>query len=252
MHVLKVDGIRGLGAKAFAKGEVRPVTPFGVIPYVPATPNDGYRFGGDNPPPTPEVIGCWKASDGMKDSSPQGHDMKFVNGARMENGMFVTGQDLAYGEVRFDEEYAIPEATYDMYVTPSAEGLGTYQGVFAKESYCGVSDTVRVEIRNGRWSLLKYVNGRDREERVGPKAESRRTRITVTFKDGFVRFYVDGEEVRHPRGPVKLSSSAEARDNFYKNVYILFGASSIHKGFYFRGACESLTFTSKAIIPANK
>ena len=66
---------------------------------------------------------------------------------------------------------------------------------------------------------------------------------SVTCRD------VDGKEVTGPRGPVKLAVSPEARDDFYKSVNVLFGASTPHPGYNFPGTCESLKFISKAVIP---
>ena len=193
------------------------------------------------------MIGEWKGENGFRDSSPQGHDMKLLNGAKVVDGRLVTDVPMAVGEIKFDCDYAIREATYDMYVTPSADAKKG--GVFAKASYCSVADVVRIDIVDGCWELLWLTERWGRETRRGPKLEPRRTRLTVTIKDGFVRFYVDGKEVSSPRGPVKLADSPEARDDFYRSVNVLFGASTPHPGYNFPGTCESLRFTSKAIVP---
>lgn len=246
--VVKVEGVKGLAARKVAAAEPKPVTPFGALPYLAAIRNDGYLYSQDaGKVRTPDVIGEWKGENGFRDSSPQGHDMKLLNGAKVVDGRLVTDVPMAVGEVKFDCDYAIREATYDMYVTPSADAKKG--GVFAKASYCGVADVVRIDIVDGCWELLWLTERWGRETRRGPKLEPRRTRLTVTIKDGFVRFYVDGKEVTGPRGPVKLADSPEARDDFYKSVNVLFGASTPHPGYNFPGTCESLRFTSKAIVP---
>ena len=251
IYVLKVDGLAGFGPRRICTRGVKGVTPFESKPYVAKIPYDGYKYpkpdlscGGKRPP---AVIGEWKASNGMKDSSGNGHDMKLQNGAKVENGVFVTGEDLAYGEVLFRNDYPVDEATFDMYVTPEKDVKKA--GVFQKDSQCMVSDVYRIEIRDGRWVAECFDESRRRNHVVGPVAEPRRTRLTLTFKDGFLRFYVDGREYKNPvMGPLKTNVSRQARDNFYSQVILQFGASHIHPGGFFKGTCESLTFLSKALF----
>lgn len=245
--VVKVDGVRGFGPRALPAVEPKPVTPFGKMPYLAAIKDDGYRFGEAKTVPTPDVIGEWKGENGFRDSSPQGHDLKLNNGAKVVDGQLVADVPTANGSILFSCDYAIPEATYDMYVTPTAGAKKG--GVFAKASYCAVADELRLDVVDGCWELRWNTEAWGRETRRGPRLEPRRTRLTVTIKNGFVRFYVDGREVTSPRGPMKLVLSPEARDDFYKNVNILFGASTPHPGCNFPGTCESLRFTSKAIVP---
>ncbi|MBQ3343593.1 MAG: hypothetical protein IJG84_16960 [Kiritimatiellae bacterium] len=100
--------------------------------------------------------------------------------------------------------------------------------------------------KEGFWNLR-----REREWIKGPKADPNRyTKLAVTLKDRYLRFFVDDKEVFDPKGPL-FWEKGTAKDTFAGCFRFLRGSDTIydtHKHCYFGEAKEYHAY-SKAIYP---
>lgn len=251
--VVDLKGIRVPAPMKSASFQIKPVTGFRPRIQSSALPYDGYRFDPakykNSLPKTPEVIGCWKAADGMKDSSGNGHDLK-LNNVRLSDGSAFWETSRSFSTVSFPALYPIDEGTYEMVVKPAPisqwpkKSNGTVRG---GAFYCG---PLMLDYLDGCWTMLFISPPRYRRIQ-GPEGKPEWTHLAVTFKNSYCRFFVNGKEITTPDGPVK-SMKTIGKDTFYNRVYDLcFGSlcSRWPNPFSFRGQIRECTFFGRALTP---
>ena len=250
--VVDLKGIRLPAPVKSASFQIKPVTGFRPRNRSAALPHDGYQF---DPAKickqvkTPEIIGCWKAADGMKDSSGNGHDLK-LNQVRIAGDSAIWETSRSFSTVSFPAAYPIDEGTYEMVVRPvpldqwPKRNRGMVRGgVF----YCG---PLMLDYLNGYWSVLLFSPPENKRV-TGPEAKPEWTHLAVTFKDSFCRFFVNGKEITTPDGPLKTRQTI-GKDTFYNRVHDLcFGSlcSRWPDPFSFRGRIRDCTFFGRALPP---
>jgi len=245
VYVLEVKGLN-VNKRSITPRAADPVKPFTTPPYTAILPpHDGYKYDPSKlppVPPTPPLVGEWRASDGYRDSSGNGHD------ARMN--------EQGFGTVNFFADYTAAEGTFEAVVTPApaadwAKAKQAEGGVMTKGSHNGVSDLFGFGWRKGRWEA--YVNAKmpsRRETVVGPEAKAERTHLALVFKHGFLRFYVNGVEAKGENGPMKMAMSEQGRDSFYREFTVLLRTINTVPGFQFLGETEVFRYHGRAFSAA--
>ena len=251
--VVDLKGIRIPAPVKSAAFKIKPVSGFRSRIQSSALPYDGYRFDPvkykNSLPKTPKVIGCWKAADGFKDSSGNGHDLK-LNNVRLADSSAFWETSRSFATISFPAVYPIDEGTYEMVVKPAPISQWPKKrngmvrgGVF----YCG---PLMLDYFDGYWSMLFFTPPRYRRIQ-GPEGKTEWTHLAVTFKNSYCRFFVNGKEITTPDGPVK-SMQTIGKDTFYNRVNNLcFGSLSSQwpDTFSFRGQIKECTFYGRALTP---
>jgi len=251
--VVDLKGIRIPAPVKSAAFKIKPVSGFRSRIQSSALPYDGYRFDPvkykNSLPKTPKVIGCWKAADGFKDSSGNGHDLK-LNNVRLVDGSAFWETSRSFAMISFPAVYPIDEGTYEMVVKPAPISQWPKKrngmvrgGVF----YCG---PLMLDYFDGYWSML-FVSPPRYIRIQGPKGKAEWTHLAVTFKNSYCRFFVNGKEITTPDGPVK-SMQTIGKDTFYNRVNNLcFGSLSSQwpDTFSFRGQIKECTFYGRSLTP---
>lgn len=247
--VVDISGIRRSGAEKISRNKADPVKDFADKPYTPSLPNDGYKFTPSEKlfDKAPEIIGNWTAKDGFTDTVG-GHNMKLI-GLVSENGMMkFDGKSRKLAETTFNVNYSLPEGTWTIWAKPVPQKDFP---AMAKAGYQrgGVIYTknLMLEYRSGNWAVLT-VEGVCISTIIGPKAPPEWTHLAITWKNGFIRFYVNGNEAGTPTGPLKLINSIGV-DTFYRRISLILGMLNPEWPTYFAFAGElgDFTFLSKAL-----
>jgi len=120
-----------------------------------------------------------------------------------------------------------------------------------KASHCSVSDFFGFGWRKGCWeAYMRSEMPRRRETVVGPEAKAERTHLALTFKHGFLRFYVNGAEAKGENGPMKMAMSEQGRDSFYREFTVLIRTINTAPGFQFLGETEVFRHHGRAFSAA--
>lgn len=249
--------LKGVAAKGRGAVDIpcTPVKPFAEAPYVAKTPDDGFLFdpakcGGLVP--SPEVIGCWRAADGWKDSSGRNCHLTLNHCTITPEGL-CCNHPLSSAFVRMPNiKFDIPEGTEEVWATPSAADLAAP----AKELRIVVGrgdqrtgPDFGAGVKGGRWCAY-LEGGRQKPDRylLGPKATGKKTHLVLSVKDGFIHFFVDGEEVVDENGPLRLGGDGQLFDSFHRHFSIILGARfNLREGPRFTGPIGDLTIFGKSL-----
>ena len=208
-------------------------------------PNDGYLYDPADfryPEKTPELIGEWKGANGMKDSSGHGHDLK-LEGCMCADGVMKCGTGHSYAHTAFKVEYPVHEGTVEAWVKPSADKKAFFSGG-SREHQGGVfniaGERLMVLYSDGRWQASHLVENR-RADIVGPEAKPEWTHLALTFKDAVLRFYVNGEEVKGPDGPIR-QTFPHGVNSFQNHLAVTVGSLAPQWGYHFRGEIDAVRY----------
>ena len=211
--VVDLKGIRLPAGRKKTAFRIQPVKEGQFKPYRPRIPDDGYRFASSkNTGETvsvaaPEVIGCWKASDQLKDSSGNCPEFK-LNEVKCRDGSALFDTRRSFCTAKFTLKYPVPELTYEVIVKPfPAEKWPRYSG---KQIRGGIiyRKPLMLEYLNGSWVLLLYDRPPQYIRMIGPKAKPEWTHLAITRRNSVYRFFVNGREVKSPDGPLKEMRNA--------------------------------------------
>jgi len=254
-EILVVD-LKGIQVPAPANPQtfkIKPVSGFRPQPASPGLPNDGYRFDPakfrNSSVRTPEIIACWKAADGFKDSTGKGkgHDLSLHN-VRVTDGSSFWESKRAFAAASFPALYPVDEGTFELIVKPNP--FQQWPKLSNGQVRGGVlsSGAMMMEYLNGRWTLLLFDRPPMYNRFMGPTATPEWTHLALTFKDSFCRFFVNGKEVRNPDGPLKTMHTI-GKSTFYNRISLCIGALSSRwpEPFSFHGQIKEFTFHGRAL-----
>ena len=247
--VVDIAGIKKARAQKIGRKEAPPVKDFVEKPYVPALPDDGYKLKSHlaNTEKAPEVIGRWTAGNGFRDALGK-HDMKLNNIAPQNGKMVFHGKTAQWAETSLNVKYLLPEGTWMIWAKPVPQkdfpcvGKNGFRRGGLVYGY-----HLMLEYINGHWSILT-VAGHEISRITGPRALPEWTHLAVTWKNGFVRFYVNGKEVRKNTGPLKLTQHI-AVNAFRKTIPLTLGMLSPQwpVSYVFAGELGDFTFLGRAL-----
>ena len=251
--VVDLKGIRIPAPVKSASFKIKPVSGFRPQAKASARANDGYRF---DPAKfrktslkTPEIIACWKAENGMKDSSGNGNHAK-LNQVRIADGIAFWETKRSFAGVTFPAHYPIDEGTYELIVKP--DPLKKWPKLKTGQVRGGILSLgdLMVEYLNGRWTLLLFDRPPVYNRFPGPAAKPEWTHLALTFKNSCCRFFVNGREIKSPDGPLKTMKTI-GKNTFYNRVNHCFGALSARwpEPFSFHGQIKECTFYGRALSP---
>ena len=246
--IVDVKGIEARG-KGATSAVCEDVLSFGEMPRVRTHEYDGYLHvpGVCSPiASTPEVLGRWLARDGYRDSSGQNHDMKIVGCRVSEDGLVCEGgKSGAFVDIR-GTDYPMPEGRLDVWAAPGAADLiarGEMRCVLSRgdDHLCG--PLFAVVVLDGHWQLAYGAWKQPYSYLKGPVATTSMTRLSVLFKDGFIRFFVNGREVIGTDGAFKYAG--EIKDSFHNRCPFALGCRmNLQTGPRFSGVIGDLCFLS--------
>lgn len=248
--VVDITGIKKAKVQKISRNKVAPVKGFVEKPYKPKLPYDGYRF---VPPKkmfekAPEVIGHWIAKDGYKNTVGK-HHMTLKNIAPKNGRMIFDGKSRTWAQANFSAKYLLPEGTWMIWAKPvpkkdfpkSADTGKRHGGVI-------FTGNLILEYVNGNW-VVRTVEMPRHTVFTGPEARPEWTHLAITWKNGFVRFYVNGKEVKKNTGPNKLINDIGI-NTFAGRISIVLGMlSPTWSTTPFAGELGDFIFLSRALSP---
>lgn len=259
--VVKVDGV-----KAVSKGDLKDVAEKAYSPvrnfarrFATGRKNDGFKFDPKEPSrwnpqnKTPALVGEWLAKNGFRDTSGSGHDMKVRGKFDERDGAAFAGKNSgSFATTSFKTDYTLYQGTIETWVKPADDksafkadktgGRGRTGGVV----FLNGGD-VMLYVGDGRWALGTKGGGR-RLDIFGPEAKGEWTHLAVAFDRELVRFYVNGQEVISPEGPIRRYFD-QGIDAFYNKLDIVYGSLNPGWGFHFRGGMKGLKYYSRCFSP---
>lgn len=196
-------------------------------------------------PATPALVGRWRASDHYKDSSGNGNDMKLF-AAEIKENRLVLRKDKSHGQIQIKAPYPLDSGTWEIWLKPlPAKEFPLRNG----KRRSGVLHTkqMMIEYVDGYWVLVLF----DRNVRFlckGSRAVPEWTHLTLTFADGFCRFFINGKEVIPAEGPLKYTANP-GKNTFYNNIKLSVGCLAPHVSeiYSFRGDIGDVTFHGRAL-----
>ena len=258
--VVKVDGV-----KAVSKGDLKDVAEKAYSPvrnfarrFATGRANDGFRFDPKEPSrwnpqrKAPALVGEWLAKNGFRDTSGNGHDMKVRGKFGERDGAAFAGKGSgSFATTSFKTDYTFCQGTVETWVKPSDDKSAFEADKAGRGRTGGVvflnGGDLMLYVSDGRWALGTKGGGR-RLDIFGPEVKSEWTHLAVVFDHELVRFYVNGQEVKSPEGPIRRYYD-QGIDAFYNKLDVVYGSLNPGWGFHFRGGLKGVRYHSHCFSP---